>query len=52
MTVDDLRLYCMNITSFTLASLDWLEPALEVVLLLTTIGYTAHKWWKLRKEKE
>tara|TARA_R100001510_G_C7629464_1_gene188624 strand:- start:232 stop:390 length:159 start_codon:yes stop_codon:yes gene_type:complete len=50
MTIGDLRLYCMNITSFTLASLDWLEPALEVILLLTTIGYTAHKWLKLRKE--
>jgi len=49
--VDDLKLYCLNITSFTIASLDWMEPVLEVILLLMTIGYTFHKWWKLKKEK-
>tara|TARA_R100000935_G_C2794194_1_gene147405 strand:+ start:260 stop:415 length:156 start_codon:yes stop_codon:yes gene_type:complete len=49
--LDDLKLYCLNITSFTIASLDWMEPMLEIVLLLMTIGYTAHKWSKLRKKK-
>ena len=49
--VDDLKLYCLNITSFTIASMDWLEPALKIILLLVTIGYTAHKWWKLKKAK-
>ncbi len=49
--VDDLKLYCLNITSFTIASMDWLEPALKIILLLVTIGYTAHKWWKLKKTK-
>ncbi len=48
---DDLKLYCLNITSFTIASMDWLEPALKIILLLVTIGYTAHKWWKLKKTK-
>ena len=46
--VDDLKLYCLNITSFTIASLDWLEPFLKVMLLVVTIGYTVHKWWKLK----
>ena len=46
--VDDLKLYCLNITSFTVASLDWLEPMLKVMLLVVTIGYTVHKWWKLK----
>ena len=46
--VDDLKLYCLNITSFTIASLDWLEPMLKVMLLVVTIGYTVHKWWKLK----
>jgi hypothetical protein len=50
MGLDDLKLYCLNITSFTIASLDWMEPMLEIVLLLMTIGYTAHKWSKLRKK--
>ena len=50
--VDDLKLYCLNITSFTIASMDWLEPALKIILLLVTIGYTGHKWWKLKKEEK
>jgi len=49
--LDDLRLYCLNITSFTIASMDWLEPALKIILLLVTIGYTAHKWWVMKKNK-
>ncbi len=48
--IDDLKLYCLNITSFTIASMDWLEPALKIILLLVTIGYTAHKWWKLKNK--
>ena len=48
--LDDLKLYCLNITSFTIASLDWLEPILKVMLLLVTIGYTVHKWWKLKNK--
>ena len=50
MGTEDLKLYCLNITSFTIASFDWIEPALEVILLLMTIGYTAHKWYKLKKK--
>ena len=49
--VDDLKLYCLNITSFTIASLDWLEPMLKVMLLVVTIGYTVHKWWKLKQNR-
>ena len=50
MGVDDLKLYCFNITSFTIASLDWLEPMLKITLLLVTIGYTVNKWWKLKQK--
>ena len=49
--IDDLKLYCLNITSFTIASFDWLEPVLKILLLATTLGYTAHKWWILKKGK-
>jgi hypothetical protein len=49
--LDDLKLYCLNITSFTIASFDWLEPVLKVTLLLVTIGYTAQKWWKLKQDR-
>jgi len=51
MGLADLKLYCLNITSFTVASFDWLEPSLKITLLVLTIGYTAHKWWRLKNEK-
>jgi len=49
--MQDLKLYVMNVASFTIASLNWLEPALEIVLLLLTIGYTINKWYMLKKKK-
>tara|TARA_Y100001937_G_C6981752_1_gene268006 strand:+ start:458 stop:628 length:171 start_codon:yes stop_codon:yes gene_type:complete len=52
MGLDDLKLYCLNITSFTIASFDWLEPFLKIMLLLVTIGYTAHKWWVMKKKSD
>ena len=51
MGLQDLKLYLLNAASFTVASFDWIEPALEVLLLLLTIGYTIHKWWNLKKDK-
>lgn len=51
MGTDDLKLYLLNASSFTLASLNWIEPALEILLLALTIGYTAHKWIKLKNKK-
>ena len=52
MSIDDLKLYCFNITSFTIASLDWLEPLLKVTLLVVTIGYTVHKWYNMKKKQD
>ena len=51
MGLQDLKLYLLNAASFTVATFDWIEPALEVLLLLLTIGYTIHKWWNLKKGK-
>jgi len=51
MGLADIKLYCLNITSFTVASIDWLEPSLKIMLLVLTIGYTAHKWYNLKKGK-
>jgi hypothetical protein len=51
MFVQDIKLYLLNTASFAIASFDWIEPALKILLLLLTIGYTAHKWWKLKKDK-
>jgi|TARA_B100001057_G_C22347868_1_gene755882 hypothetical protein len=47
----DIKLYLLNAVSFGVTMMDWLEPVLKVMLLVVTIGYTAHKWWKLNKGK-
>jgi len=52
MSMQDLKLYLLNASSFTLASMNWIEPALEVILLALTIGYTVHKWILLHKKKK
>ncbi len=49
MNLTDLKLYCLNVTTFTITLMDWLEPMLKITLLCVTIGYTVHKWWKLKK---
>ena len=50
--MEDIKLYLLNAGAFTVTMMDWLEPILKITLLLVTIGYTAHKWWKLRNEGE
>jgi hypothetical protein len=52
MGAEDLKLYLLNVSSFTLASMNWIEPALEVILLMLTIGYTVHKWMLLNNKKK
>jgi len=49
---EDVKLYLLNASSFTLASLNWIEPALEIVLLSLTIGYTLHKWYLINKKNK
>ena len=49
---EDIKLYLLNAGSFTISMMNWLEPVLTVALLLVTIGYTAHKWWKLTNERD
>ena len=52
MGIDDLKLYLLNASSFTLASLNRIEPAMEILLLSLTIGYTVHKWLLLHNKKK
>jgi len=49
--MEDIKLYVLNALSFGVTMMDWLEPVLKIALLLVTIGYTAHKWWLMKKEK-
>ena len=50
--VEDIKLYVLNALSFGVTMMDWLEPTLKILLLLITIGYTAHKWWIMKKGKK
>ena len=52
MNLGDLKLYCLNATSFTAACMDWLEPTLKITLLVATLGYTLHRWYLLKKSKD
>ena len=50
--MEDIKLYLLNAGAFTVTMMDWLEPVLKITLLLVTIGYTAHKWWRLTNDKK
>jgi len=47
--MQDIKLYLLNAGAFTVTMMDWLEPVLKITLLIVTIGYTLHKWYKLKK---
>jgi hypothetical protein len=46
----DVKLYVLNAGAFSVSMIDWLEPVLKITLLAVTIGYTMHKWWKLKNK--
>jgi hypothetical protein len=50
--VEDIKLYVLNAGAFGVTMMDWLEPLLKITLLLVTIGYTAHRWWLMKKSKD
>ena len=49
---EDIKLYVLNAGSFTVTCMDWLEPTLKIMLLVITIGYTAHKWYNIKNDKK
>ena len=46
----DFKMYVINVGVFGL-SLSSLDVALKTTLMIVTIGYTAHKWYLLNKNK-
>ncbi len=46
----DMKLYLLNAFSFMIVNLNWIEPALEILLLIITIGYTLNKWWLMKNK--
>jgi hypothetical protein len=51
MSLTDLKIYCLNITSFTISLTD-IDLYLKISLLTVTIGYTLHKWYLMGKGKK
>lgn len=49
--LSDIKLYVLNALSFGITMMDWLEPVLKILLLIVTIGYTVHRWIKLKNKK-
>lgn len=49
---DSVKLYAVNTGAFAASCCDWLEPTLKIMLLACTLGYTLHKWYLLKKNKD
>jgi hypothetical protein len=45
----DLKVYLVNLATFGI-SMSTLETALKILLLMASIGYTAQRWYYLRKQ--
>lgn len=50
MNVGDAKLYAVNAGTLAM-SMTEIETALKIILLVASIGYTAHRWYLLHKEK-
>ena len=50
MNESDVKLVLLNTTAMTI-SMAQVETALKLMLLLISIGYTAQRWYFLRKGK-
>ena len=51
MNLSDLKLYGLNTSALALSLTD-VELMLKIVVLLATIGYTIHKWWRMANDKD
>ena len=51
MNESDVKLVLLNTTAMTI-SMAQVETMLKLMLLLISIGYTAQRWYFLRKEKQ
>jgi hypothetical protein len=51
MNIEDFKVYAVNLATFGI-SMSTLETALKIILLIASIGYTAQRWYYLRKEEK
>lgn len=49
MNVADAKLYAVNAGTLAMSMTD-METTLKIILLIASIGYTAHRWYILNKE--
>ena len=52
MDFNSFKLYLINLSAITVSTMDILEDSLKILLLLVTIGYTAQKWYELKKKNK
>ena len=52
MDLNSFKLYVINLSAITVSTMDILEDSLKILLLLVKIGYTAQKWYELKKNKK
>lgn len=50
MNLQDLKLYGLNFGALGITLTD-IELILKVMVLVTTLGYTIHRWYLMNKEK-
>jgi hypothetical protein len=50
MTISDIKILVINFSTFAI-SLSHIDMLLKIVLLITSILYTMHKWYLLNKNK-
>jgi len=52
MDLNSFKLYAINLSAITVSTMDVLEDSLKILLLVVTIGYTAQKWYELKKRNK
>jgi len=52
MDTTSLKVYLMNLSTMTITTIDQIEVALKLLLLVVSIGYTVAKWHELRRKKD
>jgi hypothetical protein len=52
MDTTSFKVYAINLSAMTISTIDQIETALKLLLLVVSIGYTVAKWHELRKKKD
>lgn len=50
MDTTSFKVYLMNLSTMTITTIDQIESALKILLLVVTIGYTIQKWYEIKKK--